>query len=63
MIDCLRTRVRKQSVIALYFEFENELKFYKLEAWFGYIRNVILTRILSLVFIDYTTMHFNVELR
>ena len=32
MIGCLWTRVRKQSIIALYFEFENELKFYKLEA-------------------------------
>ena len=26
MIGCLRTRVRKQPIIALYFEFENELK-------------------------------------
>ena len=33
MIGCLRTRVRKQPIIALYFEFENELKFYNLEAW------------------------------
>ena len=33
MIGYLRTRVRKQSVIALYFESENELKFYNLEAW------------------------------
>ena len=32
MIGCLRTRVRKQPIIALYFEFENELKFYNLEA-------------------------------
>ena len=31
MICCLRTRVRKQPIIALYFEFENELKFYNLE--------------------------------
>ena len=31
MIDCLRTRVRKQPIIALYFESENELKFYNLE--------------------------------
>ena len=28
MIGCLRTRVRKQPINALYFEFENELKFY-----------------------------------
>ena len=26
MIGCLRTRVRKQPIIALYFESENELK-------------------------------------
>ena len=30
MIGCLRTRVRKQPIIALYFDFENELKFYNL---------------------------------
>ena len=33
MIGCLRTRVREQPIIALYFESENELKFYNLEAW------------------------------
>ena len=33
MIGCLRTRVRKEPIIALYFESENELKFYNLEAW------------------------------
>ena len=32
MIGCLRTRVRKQPIIELYFEFENELKFYNLGA-------------------------------
>ena len=32
MIGCLRTRVRNQPIIALYFESENELKFYNLEA-------------------------------
>ena len=32
MIGCLRTRARKQPIIALYFESENELKFYNLEA-------------------------------
>ena len=37
MIGCLRTRVRKQPIIALYFESENELKLYNLEAWsWGY---------------------------
>ena len=33
MIGCLRTHVRKQPIIVLYFESENELKFYNLEAW------------------------------
>ena len=32
MIGCLRTRVRKQPIIALYFESENVLRFYNLEA-------------------------------
>ena len=38
MIGCLRThvtRVRKQPIIVLYFEFENELKFYNLKASTG----------------------------
>ena len=33
MIGCLRTHVRKQPIIVLYIESENELKFYNLEAW------------------------------
>ena len=33
MIGCLRTRVRKQPIIALYFESENKLELYNLEAW------------------------------
>ena len=32
MIGCLRTRVRKQPIIALYFESERVLKFYNLKA-------------------------------
>ena len=32
MIGCLWTRVHKQPIIALYFESENELMFYNLEA-------------------------------
>ena len=32
MIGCLRTPVLKQPIIALYFESENKLKFYNLEA-------------------------------
>ena len=35
MIGCLRTRVHKQQIIALYVEFENELKFYTLEPSFN----------------------------
>ena len=34
MIGWLRPRVRNQPIIALYFESENVLKFYNLEAWF-----------------------------
>ena len=34
MIGCLRTHARKQPIIVLYFEFENELKFYNLGARF-----------------------------
>ena len=41
MIDCLRTRVRKQPIIALYFESENGLKFCNLEAWFNCLRGVL----------------------
>ena len=33
MIGCLRTRVRKQPIIALYFESETVLKFYNLGTW------------------------------
>ena len=29
---CLRTHLRKQPIIVLYFEFENEIMFYNLEA-------------------------------
>ena len=32
MIGCLRTRVRNQPIIALYFESENVLELYNLEA-------------------------------
>ena len=45
MIGCLRRRVRKQPIIGLYFEFENELKFYKLEA--RYSRNSTLKGIVK----------------
>ena len=32
MIGCLRTHIHKQPIIALCFGFENELKFYNLQA-------------------------------
>ena len=32
MIGCLRTRVRKEPIVGLYFESENELQFYNLES-------------------------------
>ena len=35
MIGCLRTRVRMQPIVALYFESELVLKFYNLEAPLG----------------------------
>ena len=35
MIGCLRTHVRKQPIIVLYFESETVLKFYNLEAWWA----------------------------
>ena len=34
MIGCLQTRVRKQPIIGLYFEFETVLKFYNLKAMY-----------------------------
>ena len=37
MIGCLRTRVRKQPIIMLYFESENVLKLYNLEAWLRFL--------------------------
>ena len=36
MLGCMRTRVRKQPIIALYFEFENVLKIYNLKTWNQY---------------------------
>ena len=38
MIGCLRTRVRNQPIIALYFEFENEIN---LETWYFIATDVI----------------------
>ena len=54
MIGCLQTRVRKQPIIALYFESENEIKFYNLEAWFAFYlsirKNII--QLLTYVVVD-----------
>ena len=41
MIGCLRTRVRKQPIIALYFESEIELQFYNLEARICFISFIV----------------------
>ena len=46
MIGCLWTRVRKQPIIALYFESENELKFYNLETRFHLPFQLIRLRLL-----------------
>ena len=40
MIGCLRTRVRNQPIIALYFESENVLKLYNLEARCSFAKSV-----------------------
>ena len=40
MIGCLRTRVRKQPIIALYFESETVLRFFNLEAWLDVYRSM-----------------------
>ena len=49
MIGWLRTRVRKQPIV-LYFELENELKFYNLEARFWIMpANLVLLRVVSVL--------------
>ena len=37
----LAARVRKQPIIAYYFELENELKFHNLDAWLSYFNNFL----------------------
>ena len=52
MIGCLGTRVRKQPIIALYFESETVLQFYNLEVWskYGCLRNMtIVTRLIPVI--------------
>ena len=44
MTGCLRARVRKQPIIALYFELKNELEFYNLDACHFRFRSYDLTR-------------------
>ena len=51
MIGCLQTCVHKQPIIALYFEFENELKFYNLGA-----RSVWTIFIVHLIKIEHDAM-------
>ena len=55
-IGCLWTGVHKQTIIALYFEFETVLKFYNLQAWFlngseeessNYRKNIVYVKILT----------------
>ena len=56
MIGCLRTRVHKQPIIALYFDSENELKFYNLEALLFYdivLLNLNTDKNLPLVYIEF----------
>ena len=45
MIGCLRTRVRKQPIIALYSESETVLRFYNLEARLSYTHPFNLSRL------------------
>ena len=45
MIGCLPTRVHKQPIIALYFEFEAVLKFHNLEAWSCYLNQNIIEQL------------------
>ena len=62
MIGCLRARARKQPIVALYFEFENELKFYdlrtssnmtwreeKIRKWLGLVLSVISSLVIILL--------------
>ena len=46
MIGRLWRRVRKKPIVALYFEFENELKFYNLEA--NLLKNCYIFSVLAL---------------
>ena len=41
MVGCLRTRVRKHPIIALYFELETVLKFYDIGAWLLYFNCIL----------------------
>ena len=47
MIGCVRTRVRKQPIIALYFESAIGLKFYNLEACFKCQDSIAILNIVS----------------
>ena len=57
MICCLWTRVHKQPIIALYFEFKNELKFYNLGARSNYWHNSDFIIAFKMVF-NYSIIYF-----
>ena len=56
MIGCLRTRVRKQPIIGLYFESETVLKFDNLEAW-------TFSWLLDLAFIVHSALQFHCHIQ
>ena len=60
MIGCVRTRVRKQSIIALYLESENELKFYNLEASMlaAQAQGIVLSCFCFVLFFFFKRAHF-----
>ena len=47
MIGCLLTRVRKQPIIALYFESETLLRFYNLNNLIGFITKSLLNSLVT----------------
>ena len=63
MIGFLRTGVRKKPFIALYFESENELQFYNLEARFYITRHPTLpTGLATLVKLDKLNINLNISI-
>ena len=63
MIGCLRTRVRKQPIIALYFESELVLKFYNLKALSNaFVKSnktmPVLVHVINHIYCDNMSLHF-----